>query len=135
MISFNDLQVGDYVIAEFEGKMWEGTVTGLNGDEKQVEVDTGVQRFWYELQNLYPIPVNDEQLLKLNFVKETGDDGSVKYKKGAFRILIRSKDQFYPIEIWYREDHRAFQHLLMVHELQNHYLQMTKIHLTTDVMV
>lgn len=135
MISFNDLQVGDYVIAEYDGKMWEGKVIGLNGDEKQVQVQTEAQDFWYEVQNIYPIPVNDEQLLKLNFVKEVNDDGSVKYKKGAFRILIPAKDQFNDIEIWYREDRRSFHHLLMLHELQNHYLQMTKIHLTTDVMV
>lgn len=135
MIPFNELKIGDFVMAEYDGKMWEGEVMDLNHDEKQVCVETEVQEFWFEAAELFPIPMNDEQLLKLSFTKEVLDDGYVKYKKGAFRILIPSKDNFSDLEIWYREDHRIFHHQLMIHELQNHYLQMTKIHLTRDVMV
>ena len=45
MIKFSEAQIGDYMMGEFEGKMWVGEVTGLNGDEKQVCVDTGDQQF------------------------------------------------------------------------------------------
>ncbi|MGI8952492.1 MAG: hypothetical protein ACR2FN_13020 [Chitinophagaceae bacterium] len=135
MINFNEVKIGDYLMGEYEGKMWEGEVTRLNGDEKQVCVETEVQPFWFEPLHLYPIPINDENLLKLNFTKEEMPDGSVKYKKGAFRIVIAKKDDFSNIEIWYREDIRFYSDLRYIHQLQNHYLQMTKIHLTKDVMV
>ncbi len=84
MVKFSDLKVGDYVMVDFEGKMWRGEVMNLNRDEKQVCVETEVQDFWYEPEHVYPIPLNDEELLKLNFAKDVNDDGSIKYKKGAF---------------------------------------------------
>ncbi len=135
MIKFNELKVGDFVMAEYDGRMWAGEVTRLNGDEKQVCVETEVQEFWYEADHLYPIPMSDEQLLQMNFTREIADDGTVKYKKGSFRIKIAAPDNFNNVEIWYREEHRVFTHNLMIHELQNHYYSMTKIHLNRDVMV
>ena len=134
MIKFNELKQGDYIIGDYEGSRWEGEVTRLNGDEKQVCVDTGVQDFWFEQEQLYPIPINDEQLLKLNFTKQENDDGSVKYMKGSFRILVPQKDNFSSFEMWYREDRRHHPDVHYIHQLQNHYLQMTKIHLTKEVM-
>lgn len=135
MINFHDLKVGDYVIAEFEGVMREGVITRLNHEDKQVCVETEVQEFWYEPDQLYPIPLNDENLLKLNFSKEEMPDGTVKYKKGSFRIVIPAKDNFSAIEMWYREDRRYHPDVHYIHQLQNHYLQMTKVHLTREVMV
>src|SRR3954447_5729607 len=92
MIKFSELKVGDYVMVDFEGKMWYGEVTDLNRDEKQVCVETEVQEFWYEPEHVYPIPLNDEQLRRLNFTSEENGDGSIKYKKGAFRLVIPEKD-------------------------------------------
>jgi hypothetical protein len=136
MIPIQELKVGDYVIAEFEGTKWEGEVKRLNTDEKQICVETEVQEFWYEEEHLYPIPLNDENLLRLNFAKEESPDGSVKYKKGSFRILIRDKNDFSSYkEIWYREDRRDNPDIRYIHLLQNQYLQMTKVHLTNGVMV
>jgi hypothetical protein len=133
MIKFSDLKVGDYVMVDFDGKMWNGEVVDLNHDEKQICVETEVQEFWYEPEHVYPIPINDEQLMLLNFTKEEMEDGSVKYKKGAFRLLIPEKNNFSKMEIWYREDiRRPIMHY--VHELQNNYLQMTKVHLTDEVI-
>lgn len=135
MIPFSEIKIGDYVIAEYEGKMWPGEVTRLNGDEKQVCVETEVQDFWFEPEHLFPIPINDEQMTRLNFSREDFPDGSVKYKKGSFRLVIPQKDDFSVVEMWYREDKRHHPNVHYIHQLQNHYLQMTKIHLTTDVMV
>ena len=134
MIKFSDLKVGDYVMVDFEGKMWSGQVVDLNRDEKQICVETEVQEFWYEPEHVYPIPINDEQLMRLNFTSEENGDGSVKYKKGAFRLQIPEKDNFSKIEMWYREDIRRHPHVHYIHELQNHYLQMTKVHLTDEVI-
>jgi len=135
MIKFNETKIGDYVIGEYEGQKWEGEVTALNGDEKQVCVQTEVQEFWFEPEHLYPIPITDESLRNLNFTKEVLQDGAVKYKKGSFRILIPREGDFSGLEMWYREDKRHHPDVHYIHQLQNHYLQMTKIHLTSEVMV
>jgi len=134
MIKFSDLKIGDYVMVDFEGKMWRGEVMDLNRDEKQICVETEVQDFWYEPEHVYPIPLNDEELMWLNFTKEEMEDGSTKYKKGAFRLEIPERDNFSSLEMWYREDIRHNPQVHYVHELQNQYLQMTKVHLTNEVI-
>jgi hypothetical protein len=130
MIKFNELKPGDLVMVEYDGQLREGEVRNLNGDEKQVCVETEVQDFWYETRDLHPITLDESQLFKLGFQKQANEDGSVKYMKGAFRVLLRSADDFSNFEIWYREDHRRVSSPIKVHTFQNHYLEMTKIHLT-----
>ena len=134
MIKFNDIKIGDYLNAEYEGKIWEGEVVNLNGDEKQVCVQTEVQEFWFETEQLHPIPLSEDALLKLKFTKQVNDDGSVKYGKGSFRIVTPVAGDFSSIEMWYREDKRHHPDVHYVHQLQNQYHDMTKIHLTTDPM-
>jgi hypothetical protein len=135
MIKFNEIKVGDFLIGEYEGKKWEGEVVHLNHDEKQVCLATDVQDFWFETEDLYPIPLSDEALLKLNFKREDMPDGSVKYKKGSFRMLIPKLGDFSRMDIWYRDDKRINPDIHYVHQLQNHYLQMTKVHLTSEPIV
>lgn len=136
MVKFNEMKHGDFVIAEYEGQRRMGEITGIsNADDKRVCVETDVQEFWYDKEHLHPIPINDESLLWLNFTKEEQADGTVKYKKGSFRLLIPAKNDFSTLDIWYREDRRHHPDVHYIHQLQNHYLQMTKIHLTREVMV
>ena len=87
MIKFNEIKVGDYLFADNDGDKKKGEVTNLNGNEKQVCVDTGAQEFWYETEQLSPIPLDEAQLLNLKFHKQDNDDGTVKFMKGAFRML------------------------------------------------
>lgn len=134
MIKFGELKNGDYVLAESEGQAWRGEVVGFNHDEKQVCVNNGVQDFYFDTENLYPLPVDEEQLTKLKFTKHVNDDGSVKYMKGAFRIQTPKQDDFSTFEIWYRDEKRIMTHAISVHDLQNHYNAMTKVHLTDDVI-
>lgn len=134
MIKFNELKVGDLVMVEYDGNKLEGEVTDLNGDEKQVCVETDVQDFWYETSHLYPITLDESQLFKLGFQKHDNEDGSVKYSKGAFRVLIHHPGSFSDFEIWYREDRRHINEVISVHEFQNKYHDMTKIHLTKDTV-
>jgi hypothetical protein len=136
MIKFNELEPGDFVIAEYEGqrRMGEVIATG-NGDDRKVCVETDVQEFWYDREHVHAIPINEESMLWLNFTREDQPDGSVKYKKGSFRVLIPAKGNFSSLEMWYREDRRHHPDVHYIHQLQNHYLQMTKIHLTREVMV
>ena len=132
MIKFNEIKMGDFLEGEYEGKRWEGEVIDLNGDEKQVCLATEVQDFWFETEDLYPIPLNDAALQRLNFVREDLPGGSVKYKKGSFRLLISKPDDFSHMDIWYRDDKRLNPQIQYMHQLQNHYLQMTKVHLTDE---
>lgn len=129
MIKISDLKVGDIVYAEYEDQKYEGVVMELNHEDKEVCVETSVQEFWFAPDHLYPIPLNEEQLMKLGFTRHENPDGSVKYMKGSFRVLVPKKDDFSNIEIWWREDHRYLNRFISVHELQNHYLQMTKVEL------
>lgn len=130
MIKFNDLRKGDYVLAETDGQAWRGEVMDFNNDEKEVCVNNGVQEFWFKSEHLFPIPLNDEKLKELHFEKQELPDGSVKYMKDAFRILLPEKDHFNSFEIWYRDEKRHILEPIYVHQLQNHYLEMTKVHLT-----
>lgn len=132
MIKFQDIKTGDYVLAEYDGKTTQGEVTNLNRDEKEICVNNGVQNFWFKADQLKPLPLDDEQLKKLNFQKQNNDDGTVKYLKGAFRILLFNADDFSKFEIWYRDERRHILHPIGVHDLQNHYLDMTKVHLTDE---
>jgi hypothetical protein len=132
MVRYNEIKMGDFLLGNFEGKMWQGEVINLNGDEKQVCLATDVQDFWFETEDLFPVPINDEALRRLSFVREDLPDGSVKYKKGAFRMLIQKPDDFTRLDIWYRDDKRINPNIHYIHQLQNHYLQMTKVHLTAQ---
>src|SRR5262249_40618698 len=129
MIKITDLKFGDIVSAEYEGQQLEGMVTDINREDREVCVETSVQEFWYKPDHLYPIPLNEEQLLKLGFTRHENGDASVKYMKGSFRVLLPRKNDFSTMEIWWREDHRYLSQQISVHELQNHYLQMTKVEL------
>jgi hypothetical protein len=134
MINFNELKIGDYLLAESDGQAWAGEVSDFNYDEKEISVYNGVQDFWFRRDELYPLPLDENQLFKLKFQKHLNDDGSVKYMKGAFRIQTPQQDNFSNFEIWYRDEKRIMTHPIAVHQLQNHYLEMTKVHLTDDVI-
>ena len=134
MIKFSELRKGDYVLAENDTQAWQGEVTDFNNDEKQVEINNGVQEFWFNCDQLFPIPLDEQQLLKLKFQKVANEDGSVKYMKGAFRIQTPQQDNFSNYEIWYKNEKRIIQQPIYLHQLQNHYLEMTKVHLTDDAM-
>ena len=126
MIQFHDLRVGDLLLVEYNGLRMEGEVVGLNGDEKEVDVKTTAQDFWYSPKYLYGIAVDEGQLVQLGFERQDMPDGKVKYLKGPFRILLSQNGNFSNFEMWYREDRRHIARELAVHELQNYYHQMTK---------
>jgi len=126
MIKIGELQAGDIVVVSDEGLMREGVVVNKDIAESLIKVDNGIQEFWYKPEDLYPVALDEAQLLKLGFEKEQ-IDGAVKYKKGAFRLVIDHTSSFSKVEMWYREDRRNFNIPIAVHELQNLHLQMTKV--------
>ena len=131
MLKFNELKSGDIVMAEYDGQQKEGEITDVdNLDKKVCVLNADGQEFWYEAKHLIPIALDESQLFKLGFQKEANGDGSAKYSKGAFRVLIHKPDDFSTFEMWYREDKRLIKQPIYVHDFQNKYLDMTKIHLT-----
>jgi hypothetical protein len=129
MIKFQEIKVGDYLYAENEGDRRRGEVTDLNHNEKQVCVDTGAQGFWYETDQLSPVAITEAELASLKFHKQVNDDGTVKYLKGAFRMLLSKDGDFSKMEIWYRDEARHIVQPIYLHQLQNHFYEMTKVHL------
>jgi hypothetical protein len=126
MIKIGQLHPGDIVMVNDEGLMREGTVVGKDIAEHLIHVDNGIQEFWYQPQDLYPIALDEDQLMKFGFEKEQADDG-VKFKKGVFRLVTPQAGNFSNIEMWYREDRRHFNVPIAVHELQNLHMSMSKI--------
>ena len=133
MLKFQNIKVGDYLMANNDGDILKGEVTNLKQGENQVCMDIGPQEFWYEMEQLAPIPLNDEELSKLKFTKNENGEGTVKYSKGAFRLLLSAEGDFSKMEIWYRDERRHIIHPINVHELQNHFYDMTKVHLNDEV--
>jgi hypothetical protein len=131
MVPFHEIKLGDYFIANNDGDKKQGEVTDINGDEKQICIDTD-QPFWYELDQISAIPLDEAQLLNFKFHPTPGEDGSVKYSKGAFRLLIPAKNDFSTSEIWYRDEKRHITYPLHVHILQNHFHEMTKVYLNDE---
>ena len=129
MIKFNELKAGDYVIADSDGDKKRGEVENLNGNEKQVCVNAGAQGFWYETDQLEPIPITEEELSNLKFHRQVNEDGTIKYLKGAFRMLIPKEGDFSRMELWYRDEQRHIIEPIPVHILQNHFYEMTKVYL------
>lgn len=128
MLKIGNLRSGDIIMVNDEGIMREGTVVEISHEENQALVDNGVQEFWYSPDEMTAVPLDEDQLMKLGFTKEE-QEGAVKYKKDSFRLVTPRKGDFSNIEMWWREDKRHFSFPLHVHELQNLFLDMTKVHL------
>ncbi len=130
MIKLAQMKEGDIVkVIEEGGIEREGTVVDTSTDNNMVCVNNGVQDFWYPPESLAPVPLTEHHLIQtLGFEKENTPEGD-KYKKGPFRVLVHDPGNYTSLDIWYREDKRHFNHPLYVHELQNHHLDMTKVHL------
>lgn len=129
MIKFSNIKPGDIVMAEYEGQQRQGVVKNLNREEKEVCVETEVQEFWFTPEHIFPVPLDESQLAKLGFQKQENSDGTVKYMKDSFRVLLPHKNDFSTIEMWWREDRRHVHQPFYVHDLQNHYYEMTKVEL------
>jgi hypothetical protein len=127
MVKISDLKQGDIVKVLDEGEERMGMVTDTSWEENMACINNGVQEFWFAPADIVPIPLTEDQLINtLGFEKEETGDG-VKYKKGAFRVVVHDPGNYTNLDVWYREDRRHFSHPIYVHELQNHHYQMTKI--------
>ena len=129
MIKLTDLKQGDIIAVNDDGIQREGSVVRVSHEDHQALVDNGIQEFWYSLDDMQPIPLDESQLFKLGFTKEILAEGGAKYKKDSFRLVTPREGNFSNLEMWWREDKRHFSFPLYVHDLQNLHLDMTKVYL------
>ena len=128
MIKFSELRPGNKVMVLNEGNWREGTITNINKDDGgQVHVTTGVQSAWYVVEDIKPIPLEEEHLLKMGFEKEVQESGNIKYKHGPFRVLIGPTKRFSDFLMWYREEKSHIIYPMSVHQFQNRYAEMVKV--------
>ena len=135
MIKISELKEGDLVMIDFDGTHMEGEVLEVNNGQKLAKLLTnGQNEFWYGSEAIYPIQLSDAILQKLNFQRQNEEHGAVKYMKGAFRIQLDKEADFSNLHFWYREDKRHVNQPISVHQLQNYYLEMTKVHLNAEAI-
>lgn len=133
MVKITEFKEGDVVHVIDAGVERVGVVTDITREDKMVCVDNGIQEFWYPVDEIIPVPLTEDQLIHtLGFEKEETPEGN-KYKKGPFRVVVHDPGNYTNLEVWYREDHRHFNHAIYLHELQNHHLQMTKVPLEAEI--
>jgi hypothetical protein len=125
-LKLGELKHGDIIAVNDDGVEREGTVVRISYEDHQALVNNGIQEFWYSMDDMHAIPLDETQLLKLGFTKEEAN-GGMKYKKDSFRLVIPRKDDFSHVDMWWREDRRHFNFPLGVHQLQNLHLDMTKV--------
>jgi len=134
MIRLHDVKTGDTVLVSYEGALLEGKVLEVNHEDKQACVLTHEQQeFWYPLSDLYEIPLDEAQLLKMKFEKDESATSANRYTsvyvRGPFSVQLYQEDGQDMTRLDYRDEHREIKGLLTVNQLQNHYLGMTKVHL------
>ena len=131
MLPFNEAKRGDWVRINYDGEIQDGEITTVNLDEGQIGVQTdGGNTVYCSQEEVFGVPLDDEQLKKLRFESEVMPEGFVKYKHGPFRLVIERPGDFSRSKIWYREDRRQINEPRVVHQLQNHYRNMTNVELT-----
>lgn len=133
MIRLHDVKTGDTVLVKYETDLLEGKVLEVNAEDKQVCVLTHEQQeFWYSLEDLYPIPLDETQLLRLKFQKDeaqSSNGSGVVYVRGPFSVRLYKQDGQDITRLDYRDEHREIKGQLTVNQLQNHYHGMTNFHL------
>jgi len=128
MIKFNELRPGNWVLVKNEETWMEGSVTHVNSDDGgQIEVETGVQKAWYEIEEVQALPLSEDHLLKMGFEKEMMESGNAKYKFGPFRVLTGPTKKFTDFLMWYREEKSHIIYPMSVHQFQNRYEEMVKV--------
>ncbi len=131
MLKLNEIKDGDIVMVEFEGQMRVGDVLEVSRGDKKARVAHEENEFWYDLDHIFAVPADEEQLLELGFIKVINDhsDGDI-YERGPFSIqVIRQGKKMHHL-LHYRDETRHILDFLYLHQLQHHYKGMTNFELT-----
>ncbi|WP_152269855.1 hypothetical protein [Agriterribacter humi] len=131
MIKLSEIKNGDIVNARFEDLTNTGEVIQVDGAEKKVLVAHGDQQFWYDIDDLSPVPLTVNALETLGFTLSSDpafNSYGVAYIRGPFIVRYPEKDKNSML-LTYRDEHREINNEISVHQFQNHYQSMTNMHL------
>ncbi|NSL88047.1 hypothetical protein ECE50_014465 [Chitinophaga sp. Mgbs1] len=134
MISLHHLKSGDTVITSYGGVEKTGKVLQVDHEDKKVlvAIDDEENDLWFDLDNLYSIPLEESTLLRLQFHIDEAQSGNGRgklYVRGPFSIRIFGEGHQPRLELHYRDETRDLKENITLNELQNHYYQMTNFHL------
>lgn len=135
MIRLSEVKKGDIVNARFEDVINTGEVEQVDREERKALVAHGDQEFWYDIEDLTPVPLTLSNLEKLGF--HLTDDPVIRgsgaaYVRGPFIVQFPEIANHQRIHLIYRDEHRDLHGELFVHQLQNHYQSMTNMHLELE---
>ena len=88
MLKLGELKAGDIIKVVADEDEREGVVVEINHEQHQALVDNGVQEFWYSPEEMHPIPVDEQQLLKLGFQKQDLVDGRLRRQGILQRCVV-----------------------------------------------
>ena len=71
MLKLGDLKQGDVISVNDDGVEREGVVVRVSHEDHKVLVDNGIQEFWYTLDEVKPIPLDESQLMALGLPKKS----------------------------------------------------------------
>jgi len=129
MIKLSEIKNGDIVNARFEEVTNTGEVIQVDREEKKALVAHGDQEFWYDIDDLGPVPLTIPLLEQLGFVRSSDpalNHDAVAYVRGPFIVRYPEKEKNNML-LTYRDEHREINNDIYVHQFQNHYLGMTNV--------
>jgi hypothetical protein len=131
MLKLNELKEGDIVMVDFEGQMRVGDIMEVSRGDKKAKVAHEDNEFWYEAEHIFAVPLDDEHLLELGFIRLSDEkvDGKL-YERGpfSFQLVQNGPDKHYLLH--YRDETRHIHELNYLHQLQHHYKGMTNFELS-----
>lgn len=128
MLRLNELKAGDIVLVDFEGMMKVGDVLEVSRGDRKALVAHDESEYWYDLNDVYAVPLEDGILTELGFSRVSAD--GILYERGPFSFQILGQGDARESLLHYRDETRRVQDLKYLHELQNHYKGMTNHELT-----
>ena len=132
MIKIAEVKTGDIVNARFEDVINTGEVKQVDREDRKALISHGDQEFWYDTEDLSPVPFTLESLSTLGFVESSDPvimGTGTAYVKGPFILQFPNAGNEEHIHLIYRDEHRDIKGKLFLHQLQNHYHSMTNFHL------
>lgn len=129
MIPINEVSVGNWVQVNLDGQLLTGKVQRKSVE--RIGVLSEAELGWYLPRDVYPIPLNEEWLYFLDFKDSTDPElmGEGKaYVHGPFILHYPNKDDdSYAILSCHGVHDQTIKRHMGVHDLQNHYNEMTKV--------
>lgn len=122
MVNMRNIKEGDLFWTDFEGIRSIGEVMDTDIGQGKVLMAEGEREFWYDIIDLYPIPINDEVLDDIGFIKGDKEGERQEFKRGPFSILRLDSGETW---LMYRDEVRHLAELAYLHELQHHHRSMT----------